>query len=310
MAKSNGKPEIVIVAGPTGVGKTASCIELANRCGGEIISADSVAVYRYMDIGSAKPTPAERAAAPHHLIDLAYPDETYDAARFSNEADRVIRDLHSRGKPAIIAGGTGLYIKALTHGLFTETPNDPEVRDRLRAEAGVLGPVAMHEKLAAVDEKAAARIHPNDSFRVIRALEVVETTGRPISEQQEEHGFREAPYDTLVFCLWREREELYERINQRVEAMIGEGLVDEVAGLLDMGYSPELKSMSSLGYRHMCEHLAGKADLDTAVRAMARDTRRFAKRQFTWFRKHPGVEWIHADQPEALFEPAITHLRA
>ncbi len=302
------RPRIVVIAGPTGAGKTAAVVALAQRCGGEVVSADAMAVYRKMDVGTAKPTPEERAAAPHHLVDVADPDEDYDAARFVREAGAVIRSLAAADTPVLIAGGTGLYIKALLHGLFTSTPSNPEVRERLRQEAAALGSPALHARLLLVDPAAAARLHPNDAFRIVRALEVFETTGRPMSVLQADHGFAENPYDALVFTLYREREDLYARIDRRVDAMFSMGLVEEVQGLLREGYSPALKSMGSLGYRHVCRHLAGEADFKETVEEMKRDTRRFAKRQLTWFRAVPGAAWTRAEEAESLFGPALAHL--
>jgi tRNA dimethylallyltransferase len=298
------RPPAVVIGGPTGVGKTAATIELARALDGEIVGADSVQLFRHMDIGSAKPTPAERAAAPHHMIDVADPDEPYDAARYAREARRRVAEIHERGRAPLVAGGTGLYIRALVDGIFPAGASDPAVRRRLRAAAAAEGAPALHRRLAARDPAAARRIHPNDAFRIVRALEVVAVTGRPLSAHQADHGFRDAPYRVFRIGLCRDRAELYRRIDRRVEAMLAEGLIDEVRALLDRGYGPDLKPMGAIGYRHMIGFLAGKTDWDETVRLFKRDTRRYAKRQLTWFRAEAGTRWT---TPEAAMEivPAL-----
>ena len=290
------RPPAVVVAGPTGVGKTAVAIALAREIGGEIVGADSVQIFRYMDIGSAKPTPAERAAAVHHMIDVADPDEPWDAARYAREARRRVAEIHGRGRVPLVAGGTGLYIRALTKGIFPAGVSDPETRNRLRAEVASEGAPALHRRLAARDPRAAGRIHPHDAFRIVRALEVIAATGRPLSEHQAEHGFRDAPYRLFRIGLHREREVLYRNIETRVDAMLAAGLEDEVRGLLDRGYGPELKPMGAIGYRHMVDFLAGRVGREETVRLLKRDTRRYAKRQLTWFRAEAGTRWV---EPEA-----------
>jgi len=290
----------VVICGPTGVGKTAAGIELARALGGEIVGADSVQIFRHMNIGSAKPTPAERAAAPHHLIDVADPDEPWDAARYAREARRVVADIHGRGRVPLVAGGTGLYIRALMSGMFSldgsagdsTAVGDPELRRRLREESAALGSPALHQRLAEKDPEAAARIHPNDAFRIVRALEVVEVTGRPLSAHQADHEFGDAPYRPFRIGLYREREALYERIERRVDAMLAEGLLEEARDLLARGYGPELKPMKAIGYRHMVDYLAGRVDWAETVRLLKRDTRRYAKRQLTWFRAEADVRWV------------------
>ncbi len=289
------KPRVIVICGPTATGKTAVGIELAAALGGEIISADSMQVYRYLDIGTAKPTAAELAAAPHHLIDIVDPDEPFDAARYAALAREQVRAQHREGRVPLVVGGTGLYIKALLHGLFGSEAGDPAVRRRLAAEAAAAGIASLHARLAACDPQTAARLHPNDTARVLRALEVFEVTGRPISAFHRTHRFAEDPFEALLIGLDVARERLYERIDRRVEAMLAAGFEEEVRGLLERGYGPELKPMQSIGYSHLCAMLAGRVDREEAVRTLKRDTRRFAKRQLTWFRATPGIIWLPPD---------------
>ncbi len=294
------KPSLIIIVGPTCVGKTEVAITLAEPLGGQIISADAVQVYRLMDIGTAKPTEEERAHVPHHLIDVIYPDESFSAARFRAMADEVIRDLHVKGRPIFVVGGTGLYIKALTQGLFRVRKENGAIRARLKIEAKSLGLHTLFRRLERVDPAAAMRIHPNDSYRIMRALEIFELTKTPLSEQQRAHAFSENPYHVLKIGLFMDREILYSRINERVERMLALGLLDEVEGLLSQGFSPNLKAMKSIGYRHMVEYLEGKLVWSEAVRLFKRDTRRYAKRQLTWFRADPEVYWFHPKEVHAM----------
>lgn len=290
------KPNIVVVCGPTGIGKTATAISLAEAYGGEIVGADSMQIYREMEIGTAKPTAEEQARVPHHMVDIIPPDIPFDAARYEKMAREIVYDLHGRGKLPVIAGGTGFYIKALTQGLFDTIPHDPDIRQRLQEEAETLGGEALHERLAACDPEIARRLHPNDTFRVIRALEVFETTGRPLSDHHEDHRFEGRPFRQLKIGLTIPREVLYSRINTRVDLMLRAGLLDEVRCLLEKGYSPDLKSMQSIGYRHMADFLLDRLPWEEAVRTMKRDTRRYAKRQMVWFKADPEVHWFSPDQ--------------
>jgi tRNA dimethylallyltransferase len=302
------KLPIVVIAGPTGAGKTGLAIELAARFDAQIISADAVAVYRGMDIGTAKPDHEERSRIPHHLIDILNPDEPYDAARFAGDVSAIIQNLAKEGKNAFVVGGTGLYIKALLYGLMEKGRSDKTVRDRLRCELEQKGAKAMHERLAALDPAAAQRIHVNDAFRIVRAMEICELTGRPAAALRDEHGFSRPRYRALFFCLKLDRQTLYGRINRRVEQMVAQGLVGEVRSLMDKGCGPELKSMQAIGYRHMVRHVLGEISLDEAVSLTQRDTRRFAKRQLTWFAAMPGITWVEPDKAELMAELIAAHL--
>lgn len=306
----NTRIRLIVVCGPTAVGKTGAAIRLAERFGGEIVNADSVQVYRFMDIGTAKPTADEQARARHHLVGVADPNEAFDAARFARMGRAAIADIAGRGKVPIVAGGTGLYIKTLLCGLAKQAPSDAAVRGRLRREAEQIGAAAMHQRLAALDPETAERVHPNDSVRIVRALEVYALSGRPISAHHRDHGFADAPFETFKIGLNMDRERLYARIDQRVDAMMAAGLAVEVQDLLARGYGADLKSMQSLGYRHMTEYLTGQAALDEAVATLKRDTRRFAKRQFTWFRADPDIRWTPAEAVDALFPEIAAFLDA
>ncbi len=303
------KPSIIVICGPTGIGKTASAIGLSRALNGHIISADSMQVYRYMDIGTAKPTAEERAAAHHDLIDVADPDEDFDAARFSAMADGFIRGYRREGIVPVVAGGTGLYIKSLVSGLFRARPVDRLVMENLEKQADELGSPAMHERLRSVDPRAAEKIHPNDRFRILRALEVFETTGEPISACHETHGFSDRPYRVLKIGLAMERATLYRRIDGRVDQMIEQGLIAEVEALIRKGYSPTLKSMGSLGYRHMAAFLDGTWSFEDAVNLLKRDTRRYAKRQMTWFRADQDIHWFSPDDLSGMIDLAGAFLR-
>lgn len=303
------KPDIVIICGPTGIGKTATAISLAEAFDGEIVGADSMQIYREMEIGTAKPTPEEQARVPHHMVDIIPPDAAFDAARYEKMARKIVSGLHGRGKLPIVAGGTGFYIKALTRGLFDTIPHDPAVRQRLQEEAETLGGDALHRRLAGCDPETARRLHPNDSYRVVRALEVFEVTGRPLSAHHQNHQFGDRPFRQLSIGLTIPRETLYNRIDTRVELMLQAGLLNEVRELLEKGYAPELKSMQSIGYRHMADFLRGRIDWEEAVRTMKRDTRRYAKRQMVWFKKDPEVHWLAPDQLAEMKELVAAFLK-
>lgn len=294
------KPRLIILVGPTAVGKTGTAIELAEPMGGQIISADAMQVYRYMDIGTAKPTDKERARVRHYLIDVVTPDAPFSAARFRMLADTVAQDLYQKGIPTFVVGGTGLYIKALTKGLFDAKAQDGSVRKRLISEAKTLGLAAVYERLCKVDPRAATRIHANDTYRIIRALEVFEVTGKPISYHHQAHGFSGSRYATCKIGLCMDRDILYDRIDRRVEQMIARGFVEEVQGLLDQGFGADLKPMQSIGYRHVTRFLLGQAPWDETIEHFKRDTRRYAKRQLTWFRADPDIVWFEPSDIDAM----------
>ncbi len=283
---------LLVLSGPTASGKTEAALALARRFPLEIVNADSMQVYRGMDIGTAKPTGAERGDVPHHLIDVADPDEEYSAGRFVSEADAAIRGIVSRGRVPLLAGGTGMYIRALRKGL-DPLPSDPAVRAMLSRRWEAEGGAALHAELARLDPGSAAKIHPADRVRVIRALEIAAVSGRPPSALRVSWGGA-GRYRVLFLALDPGREEMYARIDRRVDAMIRAGLVEEVRGLLSRGYGPELKSMGALGYRHMASHLLRGVPLEEAAAAMKRDTRGYAKRQMTWLLGEPDVRWIPA----------------
>jgi tRNA dimethylallyltransferase len=292
-----GKPPVIVICGPTAIGKTSVGIHIARALGAEIISADSMQVYRHMDIGTAKPTAAEQAAVRHHLIDVVDPDEPFDAATYVSLGRQSAKEITRKGKLPLVVGGTGLYIKALLYGLFRSEAFDPGVRARLRTEAEEKGSEALHARLVQRDPKTADRLHPHDAVRILRALEVLEVTGRPISDLQREHCFQDAPFRTLTIGLSLDRQTLYERIDRRVEAMLAAGLEDEVRALLAKGYSATLKPMQSIGYSHMAAYISGALSREECLRTLKRDTRRFAKRQLTWFRSYSEIRWV---SPESL----------
>jgi tRNA dimethylallyltransferase len=261
-------------------------------------------VYRGLDIGTAKPLPEELRGVPHHLLDIVDPDEPFDASRFIQEADKALMDIASRGRPAILVGGTGLYIRALLHGLHGGPPPDATVRENILKRAGEQGWPALHLELGNRDPKSAARLHPNDGVRILRALEVIEASGITMGEWQDKHAFAEKRYEFEMLCLNRPREELNWRIEARVDEMMQRGFLAEVQALLKKGYGPELKPMQGLGYRRLTEHLQGQLSLEEAVEKIKIDTRRFAKRQVTWFKKEPNARWTEPDA-DSITEMAI-----
>ena len=298
---------VVAVVGPTAVGKTDLALQLAAALGAEIVGADSRQVFRGLDVGTAKPTAAERARVPHHLIDVADPDERFDAARYRELALAAVRDVRRRGRAVIVCGGTGLYLRALLQGLFEGPPASPTVRAALRAEEEQGGPGTLHRRLAADDPATAARLHPRDVFRIVRALEVLALTGRPISAWQDDHRFADTTLAPLVIGCGRPRDELAARIEARCRAMIADGLLDEIGALAARGYGPHLAPLRSVGYREMGAHLRGELDFATAFDTFTRATRRLAKRQLTWFRADPAIRWLH---PERDRDAAFAHATA
>jgi tRNA dimethylallyltransferase len=288
------KARILILTGPTGSGKTDLGIALAHEFEAEIVNADSRQVFRGLEVGSAKPTPAQRAAIPHHLIDVVNPDERFDAARFRELAVAAIRQIHDRGKRVLVVGGTGLYIKVLRGGLFPGPRRDVERRARLQSEEEA-EPGSLYRRLAACDPEAAHRLHPNDRMRLIRALEVYELTGRPISAWQAEHAFAGSGMEFRTVALDVPRPALYARIDRRCREMIAAGLVDEVKRLHAAGFGPHLPALQSPGYREIGEYLRGDCDVEEAIARMAQATRRLAKRQLTWLRGDSQTIWRTTD---------------
>lgn len=292
MSKPAVKPPLIVIAGPTAVGKTECAIWIAKQLNCEIISADSMQVYRYMDIGTAKPSIEERQAVKHHLIDVVEPDHEFSVSEYKSLFDKTVPEILAKGKLPLVTGGTGLYIRACLRSFLEGNPVRPnlELRNSLNVLATEKGSLYLHQQLAQVDPEAARRIHPNDLRRIIRALEVYESLGEPISKLQVQTD-NESPYHVIYIFLNRERTELYQRIETRVDAMLQQGLLKEVEGLLEKGFRSDLKPFRSLGYRQMIEYIQGKCSWENAVSAIKQETRNYAKRQLTWFRKEP-IDWI------------------
>ncbi len=290
-AATRARLPVVAVLGPTAVGKSRFALLLARRVGGEIVSADSAMVYRGLDVGTDKPSPEERAAVPHHLVDVADPDEPFSVADFVRLAARAVEEVLARGRLPLLVGGTGLWIRALLAGYrLPPVPPDPNLRRRLAEEAERSGPEALHARLAALDPERAAEVDPRNVRRVIRALEVCLRGGVPASSLARRRA--PSPYDALKVGLTRERGELYRLIDARVERQLAAGLVEEVRGLLARGYPPDLQAFQALGYKEVIAHLRGDCSREEMVRILQRNTRRYAKRQLTWFRREPDVVWF------------------
>ena len=286
------RPKVIVIGGPTASGKTALAVDLARALSGEIVNADAMQVYRGMNIGTAKPTPGEQRGIPHHLLDVVDPDEDFNAAIYRRMALPIVNEICSKGKTCLVVGGTGLYIRGLIGGLMDSPPSDPELRERLRVECETHGTAKLHEKLKSLDPECAENIHPNDGVRIIRAIEINYLSDLRSSDLMKSHGFRDRSLDALKLCLQVDREDLYHRINDRSVKMTDEGLIEETRGLLKKGYSPDLRPMKAIGYRHMIRYLQGEWALEEAIAKLKRDTRRYAKRQFTWFKAEPGVIWV------------------
>ena len=288
---------LLVLSGPTASGKTALALSLGKALPLEVINADSLQVYRGMDIGTAKPTASERKEVVHHLIDVADPDETYDAGRFVAEAERAVREIRGRGNFPMVVGGTGMYIRALLRGL-DDLPSDAAVREGLARRWVEEGGAVLFEELRSVDRRSAEVIHPSDRARVIRALEIAWISGSPPSRLKRRWTEAGGKFRILFIGISVEREELYRRIDARVDEMFRKGLVDEVRWLLSKGYAPHLKPMKALGYRHVVSHLAGAVSLSEAVGQLKRDTRRYAKRQVTWLSREPDAVWTDRGNAE------------
>jgi tRNA dimethylallyltransferase len=285
------KPPIVIVCGPTATGKTACAIKIAKQENGEVVNADSMQVYRHLDIGTAKPTQAEQAAVPFHLVDVADPEETFSTGRFKELADKAIADITARRKLPVVAGGTGLYLKALTQGIFEGPEADQKLRARLMAEEEQT-PGSLRKKLKEIDPEKAKKLPPNDLGRIVRALEVFELTGKAMSVHQKEHAFAESPYQALWIGLSLNRELLYQRINDRVVRMMNEGWLDEVRALRDRDFDRKSAAANALGYRTLLAHLDGDCTLEQAIETIQQETRKFAKRQITWYKPNKEIHWF------------------
>lgn len=307
------KKPLVVLTGPTAVGKTKASIGLAKVIGGEIISADSMQVYEYMDIGSAKIRPEEMQGVPHYLIDDLKPWDEFHVVRFQQMAKKAMEQIYANGHIPIVVGGTGFYIQALLYDIdFTDTAQDDTYRAELENLVKEKGAVYLHNMLRKVDPKSAEDIHANNVKRVIRALEYYRQTGQKMSEHNEEERRKESPYEFVYFVLNAPREQLYARIDRRVDQMIEEGLVDEVKHLKELGCTKEMVSMQGLGYKEILAYLAGEYDLDTAVYTIKRDTRHFAKRQLTWFRRERQVTWIQKEvydyDEDRILKAMLSHL--
>lgn len=294
---------LLILVGPTAIGKTALSLKIARRWDCEIVSVDSMQVYRYMDIGTAKVSRAEMQEITHHLIDIVNPDEPYDASRFRFDARNAIADIRSRNKIPLLTGGTGLYLRALLEGLAPGLGGDELIREQLRKRAACEGINKLHEDLFLYDRKSAERININDHQRILRALEIYLSTGTPWSEHLKQEGetTQKTPYaNVLQICLTCEREILYGRINQRCRKMLDMGLETEVKNLLSMGYAKTLKPFGAIGYRHMLRYLEGSWSRAEMIDLLARDTRRYAKRQLTWFKNIEAMRWVEVTNEQAV----------
>ena len=305
-ARAGSKIRLGLIVGPTGTGKSALAIEIAERLGAEIVNADSRLLYRGMDIGTAKPSTGERRRVPHHLIDLLLPGEPIDVAGFRERARAAIAQVVSRGRPVIVAGGSGLYLRVLRGGIFSGPPASAEIRAELAALATERGAPHLHAQLRAADPEAAARIPVHDLYRIVRALEVFRLTGTPITAHQRRHGFNCAEYDTLTIGLSLPRDRLYAAIDRRFDLMVAAGLVDEVRRLIAAGCGIDTPPMRAIGYRQIAAYLRGEITLTAAIELAKRDTRRLAKRQLTWFRRDPEIAWVDALTGR---EQALTLLR-
>ena len=296
------KQRVIIIGGPTASGKSSLAVALARHFDGEILNADSMQVYRDMDVGTAKPSIEERRGIPHHLLDVVDPDEDFNAAIYRALAVPRLKEIASKKKLCLVVGGTGLYIKTLLGGLIDCPPPVQALRDELRQECDEHGTDILYERLRLLDPESALKIHPHDKLRIIRALEIIHLTHERPSSLMRKHGFRNAPFHALKICLQIERKHLYHRIDERCHAMIENGLLGETEALLKKGYSPKLKPMMSLGYRHMINYLEGAWDFDESLRRLQADTRRYAKRQLTWFRADPEAIWMAPGQMDKIIE--------
>ncbi|MEG0792919.1 MAG: tRNA (adenosine(37)-N6)-dimethylallyltransferase MiaA [Lachnospiraceae bacterium] len=297
------KKPLIVLAGPTAVGKTKASIHLAAAIGGEIISADSMQVYKELTIGTAKITPEEMQGIPHYLIDVLEPDQEFHVVKFQQMAKQAMEEIYKKGKIPILVGGTGFYIQALIYDIdFTENETDSSYRMELEQLAKERGSTYLHDLLKGVDEKAAQEIHAHNLKRVIRALEFYKQTGNKISKHNEKERQKESPYELCFFVLTDERTHLYQRINQRIDLMMKQGLLEEVKSLKAKGYTKDMVAMQGLGYKELLSYLDGAYTLEEAVTVLKRDTRHFAKRQLTWFKRERNVIWIDKSQYQYVDE--------
>lgn len=288
---------LIVIVGPTAVGKTEISIDIALRLNGEIVSADSMQIYKYMDIGTAKPTIEERKGVPHFMIDIITPDQEFSVALYKEMASKIIKEIHERGHMPILTGGTGLYVNSIINIMDFSSTADWRLREELKEQAKRYGNEYLYNKLREIDPITSSKLHPNDIRRIIRALEVYELTGKPISYYQLTTQNRPNPdYDVLMIGLTMDREKLYNRIEARVDKMIRAGLVDEVRWLCEKGYKDNMIAMQGLGYKEIIRYLDGQCTLEEAINTLKRNTRRYAKRQLTWFRRDKRIHWIYVDQ--------------
>lgn len=301
------KDNLLVLTGPTGIGKTAISIDIAKKLNGEIISADSMQIYRYMDIGTAKITLEEMDNIPHYMLNIVYPDEEFTVADFKNKSEKYIEKINKSGKLPILTGGTGLYLNSIVYELkFTKVEANEELRKEYDYLADMYGNQYIHDELYKVDAISANRININDRQRIIRALEIFYETGKPMSYYNKNFRKETEKYNLTMIGLTMDRAKLYSRINKRVDFMIEEGLIDEVRKLMDMGYSTELVSMQGIGYKEIISYLEGEAKLDETIEILKRNTRRYAKRQLTWFRRDNRIKWIDINQYDSIEEVSET----
>ncbi|MEL6820927.1 MAG: tRNA (adenosine(37)-N6)-dimethylallyltransferase MiaA [Calditrichota bacterium] len=301
------KPPVLVISGPTAIGKTAVSLAIAKRMPVEILSADSRQIYRYLDIGTAKPTLEERSVAPHHFIDILDPNEDYSAGQYGLDARKVIADIYDRGKVPLLVGGSGLYVKGVLHGFIKNDEKHPKIRETLQQRLEDEGAEALFQELQRVDPESAQKSHPNNAFRTLRALEVYYASGRSISEIRKENR-DPAPFQWTNFGLFMDREMLYRRTNRRVKDMLAVGLVEEVKAVMEMGYSSDLNALNSVGYKEVIAYLNGTIDLDKCEELIKRNTRRYAKRQLTWMRADKSLNWVEMtpeSDPDEIAESII-----